>query len=144
MTTAFQTYRDGIKDSIEASAGFPAEVSTSTVRAFTRDEDKVLVLHAGREVIAPDGAWPRVIRIRELLCSVHTAGADRDDYAEAVFEALQPIVMQYAAPGLVKVEEFGTDEPKYLQGDLARMITTKRFRLTYQTEENSLKQLEDP
>ena len=138
MTTLFQTYRDGIKAAVAATAGFPAQVETSTLRAFTRD-DLVLVLHPGKEVIA-DEAWPRVNRVRELLCSVHASGEDREDLAEQVFEALQPIVMGYDADGIVQIEEFGTDEPRYASGDQARMLLTKRFRIVYQTDSDSLSQ----
>lgn len=137
MTTLFQTYRDGIKSALEAAA-VPAEIETSTLRAFTRAET-VLVLHAGKEVVA-DGAWPRVERIRELLCSVHVAGDNREDLAEAIFEALQPIVMGYSADGIVQIDEFGTDEPRFTSGDQARMLVTKRFRITYQTDAHSLSQ----
>lgn len=139
MTTLFQGYRDGIVAALRAVPVFPAEVETSTLRAFTRDDDAVLVLHPGKEVVA-DGAWPRAERIRELLCSVHAAGDDREDVAEAVFEALQPIVMRYTAPGIVQIDEFGTDEPRFTSGDQARMLVTKRFRITYQTDADSLTQ----
>lgn len=136
MTTLFQTYRDSIADALVAQAGFPAEVETSTLRAFTRNET-VLVLHPGKEVVA-DGAWPRVERIRELLCSVHASGEDREDVAERVFEALQPIVMGFQGPGIVQIDEFGTDEPRFASGDQSRMLVTKRFRITYQTDADSL------
>lgn len=138
MTTLFQTYRDGIRAAISSVPGFPAEVETSTLRAFTRDET-VLVLHAGKEVVVEE-SFPRVTRIRELLCSVHASGADREDDAESVFEALHPIIMRYEAAGIVQIDEFGTDEPRFTAGDQARMLLTKRYRITYQTISDSLSQ----
>lgn len=136
MTTLFQLYRDGIRDALLDAADFPAEVETSTLRAFTRDE-VVVVLHAGKEVVVVE-AFPRVTRVRELLCSVHAGGEDREDQAEQVFEALQPIVMGFSSDGIVQIEEFGTDEPRFAGGDQARMLLTKRFRITYQTDSDSL------
>lgn len=138
MTTLFQVYRDGILAAIQAAPNFPALVETSTLRAFTRDEPSVLVLHTGKEVVSGEAAWPTSTRIRELLCSAQTAGEAREDFAEAIFEALQPIVMQFSAPGIVQIDEFGTDEPKFTSGDLPRMLMTKRFRITYQTQADSL------
>jgi len=138
MTTRLQRYVDELYAVVEQVDGFPAAVERSTLRAFRRDEHPMLVIHQGREVISPDSAWPRSTRVRELLCTVHTAGAERDTSSEEVFEALQPIVIGYVADGLVQIEELGTDEPKYLQGDLDRMAVTKRFRLTYQTLDDSL------
>lgn len=139
MTTLFQIYRDSIKSLIESPGNFPAIVETSTVRAFTREDGAVLVLHSGKEVIV-DEAMPRVTRVRELLCSVHTRGEDGEDVAEAIFEALQPIVMGYTEEGIVQIDEFGTDEPKFVPGDLTRALVTKRFRITYQTLSDSLAQ----
>lgn len=138
MTTLFQKYCDGIRTALEAISDFPAEIETSTLRAFTRSE-AALVLHAGKEIVV-DGSWPRVTRVRELLCSVHTAGEAREDEAEAIFEALQPVVMQYEDEGIVQIEEFGTDESRFASADSARMLTTKRFRITYQTDADSLTQ----
>ena len=138
MTTLLQTYVDALYQSVDSSPDFPAVTEKSTLRAFRREDPLMLVIHLGKEGVSPDSRWPRATRIRELLCTAHTAGADRDDACEAIFEALQPIVMGFSADGLVMIEEFGTDEPKYVQGDLDRMMVTKRFRITYQTMDDSL------
>lgn len=138
MTTRLQGYIDALYAAVDAAPGFPASTERSTLRAFSRDEPAMLVIHQGKEVVLPDSPWPMATRVRELLCTAHTAGADRDDASEAIFEALQPIVMNLTAVSLVLIEEFGTDEPKYMQGDLDRMAVTKRFRLTYQTMADSL------
>lgn len=137
MTTRYQTYRDGIKAALLAATGLGAQVETSTLRAFTRNET-VLVLHSGKEIVSDEGPIGRATRMRELLCSVQTAGESRDDVAESVFAVALPIVLGYSAEGLVSLREMGTDDPKYVSGDLARMIVTKRFLLTYQTLEDSL------
>lgn len=138
MTTRLQSYIDALYSAVETTPGFPAKTERSTLRAFKREEPAMLVIQPGREVVSPDSSWPMSTRIREVLCTAHTAGADRDDASEAIFEALQPIVMNFSAPALVLIEEFGTDEPKYAQADLDRMAVTKRFRITYQTAADSL------
>lgn len=137
MTTLYQTFRNGIKAALIATPGLGAQVETSTLRAFTRSET-ALVLHSGKEFVSDDGPIGCATRVRELLCSAQTAGDARDDVAESIFEAALPVILGYAAAGLVSIQETGTDEPKYVPGDLGRMIVTKRFLLTYQTRENSL------
>lgn len=138
MTTRLQEYINGLYQAVEAKADFPAVAERSTLRAFTRDDPAMLVIHPGREVVSPDSPHPMATRIRELLFTAHTSGADRDDASESIFEALQPLVMGFTAPDIVQIEEFGTDEPKYVQGDRDRMAVTKRFRITYQTMADSL------
>lgn len=138
MTTRLQSYIDALYAAIEADPDFPAETERSTLRAFRRQDAAMLVIHRGREGISPDSALPRVTRVRELLFTAHTAGDGRDEASEAIFAALQPLVMRFSADALVQVEEYGTDEPKYVQGDLDRMAVTKRFRFTYQTMDDSL------
>ena len=81
---------------------------------------------------------PRVTRVREIHLIVHTCGDDHLQLAEEVFEAAQPIVMGYSGPNMVSIVEFGTDEPKYANGDLRRQVVTKRYRITYQTDDLEL------
>lgn len=137
MTTLVQRYLDGLYAAIESMPDFPALTERSTLRAFKRDDGPMIVIHLGKEAVL-EGPWPRSNRAREVLCTAHTAGEDREDQSEAVFEALQPIVMGFTADNLVQVEEIGTDEPKYAQADLNRMAVTKRFYFTYQTAADSL------
>lgn len=140
MTTLVQRYIDELVDVIGKTPGFPAAVETSTLRAFTREDYPVLVVHRGKEAISEQSPYHRYTRIRELLFTVHSAGFEREEEAEAVFDVLQPIVMSFSADGLILVEEVGTSEPMFAQGDRDRMAMTKRFIFTYQTEENSLSQ----
>ncbi len=138
MTTLLRTYIDALYAEIETIPDFPARIERSTLRAFRREEYPVVVIHRGAEVISDDSPWPIVTRHRHLLVSVHGAGEDAEEDVETVFEILQPVLSRFAAAGLVQIEEAGTDEPKYAQGDLTRMVVTRRWRLTYQTQQDSL------
>lgn len=122
----------------EASgAGFPAQVEPSPVRAVSREDPMVVSVQLGAESIQ-ELSTPRVTRLREIHLIVHTCGDDHLELAERVFAAAHPIVMGYAGPNMVSIAEFGTDEPKYANGDLRRQVVTKRYRITYQTDEHSL------
>jgi len=137
MTTLFAGYLRGITDAMEASATFPAVVERSPVRAATREEARRICVLPGAESVegTPLG---RATREREILLNVHTAGDDHLELAESVLEAAHPIVMLFRAEGIVSIREFGTDEPKYANGDLSRQVVSKRYRITYQTDEHSL------
>lgn len=136
--TLMQSYINALYAAVDQAPGFPAQTERSTLRAFRREDNCMLVIHLGRETVLDDSPWPRSNRAREVLCTVHTRGDDQGALSEATLEALQPIVMGFSADGLVQVEEIGTDEPKFVQADLDRMAVTKRFVFTYQTMADSL------
>lgn len=135
--TLFSSYIRGITDALEAAAGFPAVVERSPVRAATRDEARRVCVLPGAESVesTPLG---RATREREILVNVHTSGDDHLDLAEETLAAVHPIVMLFSAEGIVSIREHGTDEPKYANADLRRQVVTKRYRITYQTDEHSL------
>lgn len=139
MTTLAMQYVTGLRAALEAAAGFAATVESSPVRAVARDEPKVISVQLGGESVE-DVNTPRATRVREIHVLVHTAGDDHQEMAEEVFEQAHPIIMQYTGPNVVEVAEFGTDEPKYVNGDLRRQVVNKRYRITYQTYEDSLSQ----
>nr|WP_218940910.1 hypothetical protein [Allopusillimonas soli] len=132
-----QGYIAGLIDAFESGTGFPARIEKSPVRALNREDRQVLSILPGAESVQ-DSPVSMATREREILLVVHTAGDEHLDLAEAVFEAAHPIVMGFTAEGLVSVNEHGTDEPKYANGDLTRQVVTKRYRLIYQTDEHSL------
>ncbi|GAA5231751.1 hypothetical protein FOZ76_14495 [Verticiella sediminum] len=137
MTTLVQTYVEGLRAELIAAPGFPAEVESSPVRASTRQRPQVVTLLLGLETVA-DGSISRVNRAREVHLLVHTAGEDHIELSESVFEAAHPLVMGFSAPGIVGIQELRTDEPKYANGDLLRQVVTRRYLITYQTDEHSL------
>ncbi|MHA7123441.1 hypothetical protein ACWV16_22365 [Achromobacter xylosoxidans] len=138
MTSLAQRYVGDLRLALAgASEGFPAAVENSPMRAISREDPKVVSVQLGAESIQ-ELLSPRVTRVREIHLIVHTCGDDHLQLAEEVFEAAQPIVMGYSGPNMVSIVEFGTDEPKYANGDLRRQMVTKRYRITYQTDEHSL------
>jgi len=137
MSTLFLEYVKGLRALLRADGSFPAKVEDSPVRASTRDDRQVICLLPGAEDVQLS-AVGRSTRVRELLFVMHTSGDEHLDLAEQIAAALHPIVMLFDAPGIVQIAEHGTDEPKYVNGDLARQALTKRYRITYQTDEHSL------
>lgn len=136
MTTLALTYVQELRDALQAP-GFPAAMEPSPVRAISREDAQVVSVQLGAESVE-GSAIPRVTRVREIHLIVHTCGDDHLALAEAVFEAAHPLVMGYGGQNVVAVAEFGTDEPKYANGDLRRQVVTRRYRITYQTDEQSL------
>lgn len=137
MTTLAMLYVKELRAALEAAPGFGAVVESSPVRAVTRDESKVISVQLGGESVESVNT-PRATRVREIHVLVHTAGDTHQEMAEEVFEQAHPIIMRYAGQNIVQVAEFGTDEPKYVNGDLRRQVVNKRYRITYQTDEHSL------
>lgn len=127
----------GMRDALEASPDFPAAVEPSPVRAMTRQDRKTVCVLPGAEAV---DAMPigMATRARQIHVVVHTAGDDHLELSEEVFSAAHPVVMSFEMDGLVSVEEVGTDEPKYANGDLTRQVVTRRYRVVYQTDEHSL------
>lgn len=127
----------GLRDALESSPGFPAIVEPSPVRAMTRKDTQTVCVLPGAEAV---DAMPigRSTRARQVHVVVHTAGDDHLELSEAVFAAAHPVLMAFEMDNLVSVEEVGTDEPKYANGDLTRQVVTRRYRVVYQTDEHSL------
>lgn len=138
MTSLAQQYVLELRLALEgAPGGFPAAVEASPVRAISREDPMVVSVQLGAESVQ-ELSPPRVSRVREIHLIVHTCGDDHLELSERVFEAAHPVVMGYGGPNVVSVAEFGTDEPKFANGDLRRQVVTKRYRITYQTDEHSL------
>lgn len=137
MTTALQGYIDALYDSIEALVPV-INTERSPTLAIRREDCPVVVVHRGAEIISDDSPWPMSTRHRQLLVTVHGAGDGAEDDIDAVFAKLQPIFANFVADGVVQLEELGTDEPKYANKDLTRALVTRRWRLTYQTRQDSL------
>lgn len=137
MTTLAMQYVEDLRAALKAAPGFPAEVESSPVRAVAREAPMVISVQLGGESVESLNS-PRVTRVREIHILVHTAGDDHQALAEKVFELAHPVVMAYDGPNVVEVIEFGTDEPKYVNGDLRRQVVNKRYRITYQTDEHAL------
>lgn len=137
MTTLALRYVNDLRAALEAAPEFLAVVESSPVRAIGREEPMVISVQLGAESVE-SVHMPRATRTREIHVLVHTAGDEHQAMAEQVFEQAHPVIMAYAGPNVVGIAEFGTDEPKYVNGDLRRQVVNKRYRITYQTDEDSL------
>ncbi|MHC0506400.1 hypothetical protein [Achromobacter aegrifaciens] len=137
MTTLAMRYVNDLRTALRQELAGAAEVESSPVRAIAREEPRVISVQLGGESVESINT-PRVTRVREIHVLVHTAGDDHQAMAEEVFERAHPVVMVYQGPNIVEIAEFGTDEPKYVNGDLRRQVVNKRYRITYQSDELSL------
>ena len=137
MTTLVEAYIDGIRSALRDAPSFPGFVESSPVRAMTREEHQVVCVLPGAESVVGGGIG-RSTRVREIHLVAHTAGDEHLSLAEAIFSSAHPVLMKFDAAGIVSIEEHGTDEPKYANADLRRQVVTKRYRITYQTDEHSL------
>jgi hypothetical protein len=141
MDSLVKVYVDALYQQLEAVTDFPAALERSTIRAFTRDEKAVLVIARGAEEVLGGAPFPMADRVREIQCVIHTVDDGDDTVSDAVFIALQPVVMRLAGaglPGLTDVVEHGTDEPRFVKDKPSRKYIAKRFRLFYRSQQDSL------
>ncbi|NML62266.1 hypothetical protein HHL21_14510 [Massilia sp. RP-1-19] len=136
--TLREAYIEGLIADLRAAAGIGAMVERSIVKAFTREEDTVLVVHRGAES-QPDNSRLGVIdRTCEILLSIVARGDAPDQLADAVLEVAHPLVMAYRAPRIIDVWEGPTDAPKFSDvGGTAGLITVHYF-IRYRSGPNSL------
>lgn len=139
MKTLVQVYIDEISALIESVPELRGKVERSPVRAKDRNASPVITLLPGREKVE-EASVATVNRHRELQVLVHTSGDEHMDVSERTFLIIHPIIMGYSADSLVLVQEIGTDDPRYRDGDLTRQVVTRRYLLTYQTADDSLSQ----
>lgn len=138
MTTYVARIVRDLQAEIGASLVGIGRVERSPYRAMTVDESRVVSVLPGRETVV-EGSTSRATRVREILVGFYTTGDDHLDDSEAVQEIVHPVVMGFYLDGIVKVEELGTDEPRWpRETDGRRQMVTKRYAITYQTDEHSL------
>lgn len=138
MTTRMRGYLDAIYAQLQADPEFPGALEPSTTRIFQADDPATLTLFLDREEVDEDSPLGVADRVRTVGAVVHAAGESAQDDAEAIFEALQPVVMRLAAPGLVAVREIGTTAPRFPKEAQDRFQVTRFFKFTYRTAEDSL------
>lgn len=139
MKTLLFVYLTGIQSMLREAENFPARVEKSPVRAMRAEDSMVVTVQPGAESV-DTASGGRSTRIREIHLVAHTSGDEHLESAEQILGAAHPLIMNYAADGIVAIAEHGTDEPKYANGDLTRQVVTKRYRITYQTDEHSLEE----
>ncbi|HEY9145263.1 MAG TPA: hypothetical protein VIN36_01125 [Thiobacillus sp.] len=137
MTTLRETYIEGLMAVLEAVPGFPAGVHRSISVAFRREESPVLVVHRGGEDVA-NSLGDDTDRFCEILVSVISRGDTPDRDADAVMELAHPAIMQFLAPGLIQMEEVGTNAPVFSNADGHACMMTTRYKVHYCTDRLSL------
>ena len=138
MTTRIRDYLDAIYAKLRANPDFPGELEPSTTAIFEADTPATLTLFLDREEVVEGGPIGVADRVRTVGAVVHAAGVSAQDDAEAIFEALQPVVMRFQADGLVNIREIGTTAPKFPKEAQDRFQVTRYFQFTYRTADDSL------
>lgn len=138
MTTRMRSYLGLIYAQLRADPAFPGELEESTTRIFEADTPATLTLFLDREEVGEDSPLGVADRVRTVGAVVHAAGVSAQDDAEAIFGALQPVVMRFEAVGLVRVREIGTTAPKFPKEAQDRFQVTRYFQFTYRTAHDSL------
>lgn len=139
MKNLVAIYIDALLARIESVPSLQGAVERSPVRAHTRDASPVITILPGREKVE-EASIARVNRHREVQVLVHTSGNEHMDLCEQTFSLIHPLIMTYTADSLTQIQEIGTDDPRYSNGDLTRQVVTRRYLLSYQTADDSLSQ----
>lgn len=135
--TLRESYIQGLIDMLAALPGFPAGVHRSMVTAFDRKESPALVLHRGAEELE-NSLDDDTDRQCEILVSVISRGDAPDRDADEVMEVAHPAVMQFTAPGIILIEETGTNAPVFANADGQACLVTARYKIHYSTSRLSL------
>lgn len=138
MTTLRERYIEGLIAALDAVPGFPASVHRSMTIAFRRDESPALIVHRGAEDLENTLGDDDTDRQCEILVSIVSRGDTPDREADDVMELAHPVIMQYRAPGLLLVEEMGTNAPAYSNADAHACLMTTRYKIHYTTGRLSL------
>jgi hypothetical protein len=135
--TLRESYIQGLIDMLAALPGFPAGVHRSMSVAFRRDESPALVVHRGAEELE-NSLGDDTDRHCEILVSVVSRGDAPDRDADEVMEMAHPVIMQFTAPGVVQMEEIGTNAPVFANADGQACMVTTRYKVHYCTDRLSL------
>ena len=135
--TLRETYIQGLIDMLAAIPQFPANVHRSMLVAFEREESPALVVHRGAEDLE-NSLGDDTDRQCEILVSVVSRGRTPDRDADEVMEAAHPAIMQFSAPGIVLIEETGTNAPVFANADGQACMVTARYKIHYSTSRLSL------
>jgi hypothetical protein len=137
MTTKREFYLDALVALVKALSNFPAVVDRSIISAFTIEDSDVVVFHRGKE--DPDHSMLGVAdRTCEILVSVITRSTVPERQADALLEVVHPLVINFAAAGVIDVTDGTTDAPKFADADGKICMITTHYFLQYRTASNSL------
>lgn len=135
--TLRESYIQGLIDLLTAIPDLPAAVHRSMTIAFSREESPALIVHRGTETLE-NSLGSDTDRQCEILVSVVSRGDTPDRDADEVMEVAHPAIMQFTAPGIVLVEETGTNAPVFANADGQACLVTARYTIHYCTDRLSL------
>lgn len=137
MTTRREVYLDALVALVKEIPNFPAVVDRSVIAAFTIEDDDVVVIHRGKE--DPDHGMLGVVdRTCEILVSVITRNTVPERQADGLMELLHPLIMNFAAAGVIDVSDGVSEAPKYSGTDGSICMITTHYFLQYRTASGSL------
>ncbi|MET3431437.1 hypothetical protein ABIC71_000915 [Herbaspirillum seropedicae] len=118
---------------LAASPELSAQVGRSLARAFSEEEGDQLVIHRGKEVpdLDMEGDGQRQC---DVLVSVVSRADEAEVAADAVMAVAHPMVMGFADPRILHIEEVEVDEPRYASADYKVCLITTRYRIFYRVE----------
>jgi hypothetical protein len=137
MTTKREQYLDTLVALIKAVPDFPALVDRSIISAFAVEDSDVVVIHRGKEEPS-HGMLGMADRTCEVLVSVITRSAVPERQADALLEMLHPLLIGFAAEGVIDVTEGVTDAPKFADADGKICMITTHYFMLYRTLAASL------
>jgi hypothetical protein len=135
--TARESYIQGLIALLELIPWIPAGVHRSMSVAFSRQESPALIVHRGAEDIE-NSLGDDTDRHCEILVSVVSRAEAPDQEADEVMELAHPAIMQFRAPGIVLIEEVGTNAPVFANADGQACMLTTRYKVHYCTDRLSL------
>lgn len=137
MSTLRETYLDALVAMVKAIPNFPAIVDRSVIAAFAIEDSDVVVIHRGKED-TDHGMAGVVDRSCEILVSVITRNSVPERQADALMEQLHPLIIRFAAAGVIDVSDGSTDAPKFADADGKICMITTHYVLQYRTASDSL------
>lgn len=140
MTSKRETYVQSLVDRLRADAELSTQgviLERSIFDAIDRNEERVLVVSRGRDVVV-DTNIGRATRRCELLLSVVIRASAPDAAADEIFARTHPIVMGFDADDLEGIVEIETDEPRTTSAEGGVGVLTMKYMFEYQTATNEL------
>lgn len=123
-----------------AMPAFPAKVERSLIRAYTREESPVLVIHRGTET-ANYETYGVVDRTCEIMVSILIHSQNPEQDADEIMEIVHPAMMGYTNDPNVQildVTEGMAETPVFAREDRSAVMLTTRYQFKYRTQPNTL------
>lgn len=138
--TKRSTYLTGLAAALTAAAGLEqlgVTVGRSIWHAAQRQGGRVLVVSRGRDVPVDTNIGYTTRNCIVLLSAIVWSELP-DDEADEIFALSHPIVMGFAADGIIGITEGPTNEPQVGTEDGGMGILTMQYAIEYRTAPNAL------